>query len=115
MQSGNRAEIYAESILNVCKFYVESPLACVSGVTGSELKRRIVRIMQEQIGKKLDLSRKLMLGLAATVALAVPIVLGLVHIDQISANTASLNLTGDTAGTWQDVIVIDRAERPSEN
>src|SRR5689334_9571070 len=30
---------YAESILNVCKLYVESPIACVSGVSGADLKR----------------------------------------------------------------------------
>ena len=31
------ARVYAEGILNVCKFYLESPLVCVSGVTGSGL------------------------------------------------------------------------------
>jgi hypothetical protein len=30
----NQAGLYAESILNVCKLYMESPLACVSGFTG---------------------------------------------------------------------------------
>ena len=49
LQSGNEAEVYAESILNVCRFYVESPLTCVSGVTGSDLKQRIVRIMTAPI------------------------------------------------------------------
>ena len=40
-----KPQAYAEGILNVCKFYVESPLECVSGVTGADLKKRIVRIM----------------------------------------------------------------------
>jgi len=30
---------YAEGILNVCKFYLESPLVCASGVTGFDLKK----------------------------------------------------------------------------
>src|ERR1700733_12813118 len=42
--SGSEAQLYAESILNVCKFYVEPSIACMAGVTGSDLKRRIVRI-----------------------------------------------------------------------
>ena len=38
---GSEPEVYAESILKTCEFYVESPLACVAGVTGSDLKKRI--------------------------------------------------------------------------
>jgi uncharacterized protein (TIGR03435 family) len=108
LQSGNEAEIYAESILNVCKFYLESPLTCVSGVTGSDLKRRIIRIMEEQMGHKLDLSRKLLLGAAATVALALPIIFGLIHIDQVSAQTAPENLTQDLTGSWQGTLHIGK-------
>jgi len=36
---------YADAILSVCKLYLESPIVCVSGISGSDLKRRIVRIM----------------------------------------------------------------------
>ena len=46
-QAGVKAEVYAEGILSVCKFFAESPLACVSGVTGADLKKRIVRIMTD--------------------------------------------------------------------
>ena len=34
--AGEGAQDFAEGILNVCKFYVESPLKCVSGVTGAD-------------------------------------------------------------------------------
>ena len=91
VQSGGGAEIYAEGILNVCKFCVESPLACVAGVTGSDLKRRIVRIMAEQVAVKLDMSRKLLLSAIALMALAAPVVLGLVRTQQIRAQTGSAN------------------------
>ena len=40
--------MYAEGILKTCEFYVESPLACVSGVTGSDLKKRIEQIMRRE-------------------------------------------------------------------
>jgi beta-lactamase regulating signal transducer with metallopeptidase domain len=34
IEAGGEAQVYAEGILNVCKFYVESPVACAAGVTG---------------------------------------------------------------------------------
>jgi uncharacterized protein (TIGR03435 family) len=82
LQSGGAAEVYAEGILNVCKYYVESPLACVSGVTGSDLKKRIVRIMTEQVVRKLGFSRKLLIGVAGLIAMAMPVSFGLVHAAQ---------------------------------
>ena len=35
LRLGNEPHVYAQSILRTCEFYVESPLLCVSGVTGS--------------------------------------------------------------------------------
>jgi bla regulator protein BlaR1 len=89
LQSGNEAEVYAEGILNVCKFYVESPLACVSGVSGSDLKKRIVRIMTEKVARRLDLGRKLLLGAVGLAAVAAPLVLGLAHTTQLLAQSAA--------------------------
>jgi bla regulator protein blaR1 len=74
---GNAPGDYAESILKACKFCVESPLACVSGVSGSNLKRRIVRIMNRQLGKKLSLGGKLLLASLGVAAIATPVVIGL--------------------------------------
>ena len=62
LQLGNPPSIYAESILKTCEFCVESPLACVSGVTGAELKKRIVRIMTPNPAEKLNPGRRLLVG-----------------------------------------------------
>jgi uncharacterized protein (TIGR03435 family) len=70
---------YAEGILNICKLYVESPLRCVSGVTGPNLKKRIEAIMTNRIGFRLNFARKAALAATATVALAMPILLGVMH------------------------------------
>jgi bla regulator protein blaR1 len=77
LESGKGRAIYAESILKVCEFCVGSPLACVSGVTGSDLKKRMVHIMSENIAGKLDFSKKLLLSIVAVLAIATPIVFGL--------------------------------------
>ena len=72
----NQPHVYAESILRVCKFCSESPLACVSGITGADLKKRIVQIMTERVVRKLDLGRKALLLAVGLAVVAVPIVLG---------------------------------------
>ena len=107
LQSGNEAELYAESILSVCKYYVESPVACMSGVTGSDLKRRIVRIMSERIVRHLDF-RKLLLGAAAIAVVAVPVVFGLVDITEVRAQTAAENPAQGIVGTWQGTLHAGR-------
>jgi beta-lactamase regulating signal transducer with metallopeptidase domain len=82
LRLGNEPQVYAESILKTCQFYLESPLACVSGITGSDLKQRIVRIMTCGLEEKLDFWRKLLLVTAGAAALTGPIVLGLMNAPQ---------------------------------
>jgi beta-lactamase regulating signal transducer with metallopeptidase domain len=69
-------QVYAESILKVCKFCSESPLACVSGITGSDLKKRILHIMTERVSRTLGLGKKMLLVAVAMCVVAMPIVLG---------------------------------------
>lgn len=76
LQLGNDPEVYAESILNVCKHYLESPLACVSAVSGGRLRQRIDCIMANYTTQRLDFRRKFLLLTAAGAAIAGPIVLG---------------------------------------
>ncbi len=76
LEAGGEAEVYAEGILNVCKFYLESPLACAAGVSGADLKHRIARIMTAPMTHRLNLTRKLLLGAAGFAAVALPLVAG---------------------------------------
>jgi len=90
LELGGERQVYAESILKVCEFCVGSPLACVSGVTGADLKKRMVYIMTEGISRKLDFGRKLLLSTALLLAIAVPIGLGVVSAqDRAEAQTES--------------------------
>lgn len=77
LRLGNAPEVYAESILKVCQFYLESPLPCVAGVTGANLKRRIEEIMTHRMSNRLNPGKKLMLAAAAALAIGAPIVFGL--------------------------------------
>ncbi len=76
VELGGDRQVYAESILKVCEFCLGSPLPCVSGVTGADLKKRMVHIMTARILRKLDFTRKLLLTTAALLAIALPITFG---------------------------------------
>jgi bla regulator protein BlaR1 len=84
LEAGSEAGTYAEGILNVCKSYVELPLECVAGVSGADLKKRIVRIMTLH-AQPLDFSRKLLLGAAGLAVVSAPIAVGLFHAAQVRA------------------------------
>jgi bla regulator protein blaR1 len=88
LELGSHRHVYAESILKICEFCLSSPLTCVSGVTGADLKKRMVHIMTDHIAHKLDFTRKLLLGTAAFLAIALPIAFGLFSTTPSRAQSA---------------------------
>ncbi len=91
LRLGSEPREYAEGILSVCKLYVESPLTCVSGVTGSDLRKRILAIMTGHVATDLDLTKKLALAAAGMAALALPILIGVLDAPVIQAQNAPPN------------------------
>jgi bla regulator protein BlaR1 len=82
VQLGNEPQAYAEGILRVCEIYIESTLACMAGVTGSNLTRRIEAIMMNRITQRLNFGRKFLLATAGIITIAGPILIGLVRAPQ---------------------------------
>jgi bla regulator protein blaR1 len=76
LEMGSERRVYAESILKTCRFCAGLPLACLSGVTGADLKKRIVAIMTQDVSRRLSLSGKLLLGSAVLATFAAPVLLG---------------------------------------
>ncbi|HTX36292.1 MAG TPA: M56 family metallopeptidase [Bryobacteraceae bacterium] len=87
LRLGSARQVYAEGILNVCKLYVESPLVCVPGATGANLKRRIEAILAERPVLRVNLAKRVMLGAAAVAAVALPIAIGVIHEPMIRAQS----------------------------
>ncbi len=85
LRLGSKPQVYAAGILSICKLYVESPLACVSGVTGADLKKRIEAIMKNNTALRLNLAKKIALVAAGVLALALPFVIGVINAPLISA------------------------------
>ena len=110
LQLGNPRRVYAESILKTCEFCVEAPLACMSGVAGSDLRSRIARIMAGPAAHRLSLSRKLLLALAAVLAVALPSGFGLLYAPQ----TQAANTAGMSAGISTGYIAEDTAAKLPE-
>ena len=79
---------YADAILNVCRRYVESPLACVPGVSGSNLKKRIEAIMIDRRVLQLNFAKKIAIAAAGLAALAWSILVGMSNTRPISAQSA---------------------------
>jgi uncharacterized protein (TIGR03435 family) len=89
LRLGSEPQVYAEGILNVCKFYVESPLVCVSGVTGSDLKKRVAGIMANRVADRLGAGGKFLLGAAAVAAVVAPIFVGIENAPFLRAQSES--------------------------
>jgi uncharacterized protein (TIGR03435 family) len=82
---GNSPPAYAEAILNVCRQYVESPLACVSGVAGANLRKRIEAIMSNRSVLGLNFTKRMILACAGLLVLALPVAVGILHAPAIRA------------------------------
>ncbi|HWF10941.1 MAG TPA: M56 family metallopeptidase, partial [Bryobacteraceae bacterium] len=89
LRRNNDPEVYAEGILNVCKFYMESPVRCVAGITGADLKRRIEEIMSRRMPRELNWARTVVLALAGSASILGPIGFGLLRIPVTHAQTIS--------------------------
>jgi len=87
LRLGSEPRVYAEGILSVCRLYVESPLVCVAGITGANLKRRIEAIMANREEQRLNRAKRFLLASAGIAAVAVPLVIGIGHAPPISAQS----------------------------
>ena len=127
VRAGHDGRTYAEGILNVCERYVASTLKCAAGISGADLKRRVVEIARSRAMNELPISKKLLLGASALGTLLVPIIFGaaaqgaddLLPVVRIAPNYPSealaagregevqLEFTIAANGTVKDVVVVD--------
>ena len=76
LQAGGQPGVYAQSLLEACRFCIEPPLTCVSGLGGAQLRARVVRILRGCAWQQMDWNRRLLLLGAATIAIAMPLLFG---------------------------------------
>jgi beta-lactamase regulating signal transducer with metallopeptidase domain len=76
VQAGHNRAAYARSLLECCRLYLQSPVACVAGASGSNLKARVRRIMIAPTSPPLPAPTKGMLLAAGVCAFATPVFAG---------------------------------------
>jgi bla regulator protein blaR1 len=109
---GNEPQIYAEGILNVCKIYVGSPLRYVSGVTGSDLKRRIQAILTERVAVELNFARRVALAVAGIAVITLPVIVGIMNAPAIRAQSPAVTPKFEVASIKPDLEHGGMAVRP---
>ncbi len=77
LATGNAPLVYAQSILKVCRYYVQTPLACASGMSGPDLNVRLVAIMKGGESAELPPSTILLLAGLSAATLMLPIAAGM--------------------------------------
>ncbi len=77
LAAGGDPKAYAYSILEVCRFYVHSPLPCASGIAGANLKHRVKWIMDNGTFTRLSRAKLVLLAGTAASALLLPMAWGL--------------------------------------
>jgi beta-lactamase regulating signal transducer with metallopeptidase domain len=85
LAAGHSRTTYAEGILKVCEHYLTSRLACVAGMSGSNLKDRIAAITNNSQIERLSAVRKLLITAAACTTIAAPIAVGIFTSTQAHA------------------------------
>jgi uncharacterized protein (TIGR03435 family) len=112
---GGSPEAYAEGLLKACRFCVEAPLACVSGITGADLSRRVRAIMALHLGRQLGLKGRLLLAIATAMAIAGPVTFGVVRAAQTSSTQSTAvperQPAQDITGQWQGTLKLQQDVR----
>jgi uncharacterized protein (TIGR03435 family) len=107
---------YAEGIVSVCRRYVETPHMAVAGVGGADLKARIDAILANRIGRRLTLSKRLVLAAVAVLSLTVPIVTGAIEAAAFAAGQLSNPLIGSAIDPESrfEVVSIKRSDASAQ-
>jgi uncharacterized protein (TIGR03435 family) len=105
LRQGIEPQVYAEGILQVCTVCLKSPLACVAGVTGSSLKKRIEEIMTHRIAARLSSRRKLLLAGAALLAVVGPVLIGVMSGPRLRAQSPAIDF-GKPSGPKFEVASV---------
>ncbi len=88
LRQGSEPRDYTEGILSVSKGYLESPLASFPGVTGADIRGRIHSILTGCTARELGYTKKAVLAVTIVMALATPLVIGVMNAPVIRAQSA---------------------------
>src|SRR6185312_15394318 len=94
LRTGCEPADYVGGILQVCRLYKESPLPCVSGVSGADVKKRLRAILTGTIAREWTAKQKIALATAGLTVFAVPVMIG-AATPRFEAASVKLSPPGD--------------------
>jgi beta-lactamase regulating signal transducer with metallopeptidase domain len=83
--------LYAQGILNVCKRYVQSPLASVSGVGSANVRQRIEAILANRVGEATGVWQKVLLSALMLCVVIVPLAAGALQVPPATTSRPGLS------------------------
>jgi beta-lactamase regulating signal transducer with metallopeptidase domain len=90
VRAGHDRETYAYGIVETCRHYLHLSLTCVAGASGSSLEMRVDEILSRPLSAPLSLEAKASIGMAATLALTIPLAAGLLTAPPITQRLDAL-------------------------
>ncbi len=114
LELGSDRQVYAQSILKICEFCVGSRLDFVSGVTGADLKKRIVNIMAKNAVRNLDFGRKLLLSAAGLAAVAMPVAFGVLNATPGQPESQA-QIAGTIPPVYEAVLIKPAPIKPNKS
>jgi uncharacterized protein (TIGR03435 family) len=88
LRRGSQPRHYAEGILSVCRTYVESPLGCAPGISGSDLKKRICGIMTWRASLPVTVPGRVILTAAGLAITSIPVLIGILRAQSLPPEPA---------------------------
>jgi beta-lactamase regulating signal transducer with metallopeptidase domain len=103
VETGNDAGTYAEGILKVCRFYAMPP-PLAAGVLSADLEERLAGIMVRRGRAELRATQKALIGAAAMLAIAWPVMTGWTEAarDEFARSTGSATSSGAAKAVLSD-------------
>ena len=111
--AGHDRAVYARSLVESCRLYLQSPLDCVAGASGSHLKTRVEAIMTAPPALPLSPLKKTLLLAAGACAVATPVAAGLLTTPEAQKAVArAAVLASRIAPAVVQVVRADPAAAP---
>lgn len=106
LQENVEPQMYADSVLKVCAFCLESPLPYIAGVSGSDLSKRVLRITRYQRGMAVSTGRMTLLIAAALLCLTLPVGFGILRGQSLAVDSSTQNPKSTNDELQFDVVSI---------
>jgi hypothetical protein len=97
LAAGNAPLVYAQSILKVCRYYVQMPLVCAPGMSGPDLNVRLTAIMRGGEHAQTPPGLGLLLASLGATALMLPIAAGMLGTMPVTPIAAKMETVLNTA------------------